>query len=651
MNKEVVKKHSLKIVLEETGCFVSVNDGFKDLFGYENIQKQCKNFLVYVHPHDLDKASIIFDNQADNKIFEARYKTSQGRFKWIRWRIEQKNKKVHLQGEDITEKRSYNEFNKKIRTIVHETSDFVGIADLYGNVAYINEAGKKLVGLDPNFVETEVHLSFFHPKWAQNEIINVALPHCMKEGKWNGRLAVKNQIGEEIPVSAVIMGHKDENGKVGHFSCIMRDISEQIEKEKIIQQQQKEYLDLFNHMQDSILIVNLDNSNIIDCNSSFLEKFHFEKKDVCNHTIHQLYQTRNLDLVKTNIESLKNGTVSSTFNIVQFSNNESFFHVEITAKRYSFFGTNSAIWVIKDISEQMRTETKIRMFAEQLQHSNQHLKNIYSKLQKQSEELAERNKDFVESISYAKKIQTAIFPEKKEFQNIFTESFIFFKPKAIVSGDFYWFHQTKETIIVAVGDCTGHGVPGAFMSMIGVTVLNDIVKSNNIYDPAEILSILNRTVLKTLKQRGAGLEASDGMDIAICTINTSDKLLHFSGANRNLGVVKNGVLEKVLGTRAAIGGYREIPKKFETTSMSFNDIEGVYMTTDGFPDQFGGDKLKKYTTRRFFKLMEEICPLKAQEQEEILEKTLLEWKGNEDQLDDILVVGFNPNSLQLKSSF
>lgn len=642
---------NIEVTLDKTGTFLSVNQDFQDLMGYDDLVSSEKNFIVYIHPHDLGDASSIFEISKNN-TFEARYKTKSGPFKFIHWLVYHREEKIILKGRDISDEKIAFERSRKIRTIIEQTPDFVGMADLFGNALYVNDAGKKMCGLDPSFNEKEHHLGYFHPKWAENDVINIAIPTAMKEGKWYGRLALINLNGPEIPVSAVIISHKDENGNIGYFSCIMRDISEQLEKEQLIQQQQKEYLALFNNISDPILIVDKSNGKIIDCNNSFLEKFEYGILELKEKSIEELYRQSHADTVKENLQNLQNGLNKQVkFNVIQFSKDDHFCHVEISANAYTFFGKEALIWVIKDVTDQMRTETKLRLFAEQLQYSNQHLKNLYGKLQRQSDELAERNKDFIESISYAKKIQTAIFPSIDDFQSIFPQSFIFFKPKAIVSGDFYWFYKTENIAVVAVGDCTGHGVPGAFMSMIGITVLNDIVRSKGITEPSRVLSILNKTVVRTIKQKGVDFEARDGMDIAICTMNLSTNQLYFGGANRHLAIIRNNKAEKVEGTKTSIGGFREVPKKFTTKTLDYTELQGVYLTTDGFTDQFGGSKMKKFTTKRFYSFIESIHEKKAKDQLKDFQSSFNEWKGEEEQLDDILVVGFNPNSIQFKSRF
>ncbi len=252
-----------------------------------------------------------------------------------------------------------------------------------------------------------------------------------------------------------------------------------------------------------------------------------------------------------------------------------------------------------------------------------------------SKELEEKNKDITDSIRYAKRIQNAILPPQESF----TETFILFKPKDIVSGDFYWLARTEKKQLIAAVDCTGHGVPGAFMSIIGHNSLNKIVKEYHISEPAAILDQLNRELIQTLHQQSEEDEVKDGMDIALISIDIETRELEFSGAYNPLYHIRNGELNEIKGDRTAIGRTSQQVQKFTNHSVKLQKGDMVYIFSDGYADQFGGPEGKKFKYSTLKKLLMDIREKPLGEQRNILDSTLEEWKGRLEQLDDILIIG------------
>jgi serine phosphatase RsbU (regulator of sigma subunit) len=258
-------------------------------------------------------------------------------------------------------------------------------------------------------------------------------------------------------------------------------------------------------------------------------------------------------------------------------------------------------------------------------------------------EIEHKHKEIIDSVNYAKRIQEAILPDRKEISSHLQNSFILFKPRDIVSGDFYWFsHKDGKSIIAAV-DCTGHGVPGAFMSMIGNTLLNQIVNEKGITNPSEILSQLNEEVNASLKQTQQDSDSRDGMDIAICTfekINDSKYLkMEYAGANRPLYHLKGGELSEIKASKFPIGGLDyDVPKVFVTHDFQLSNGEVVYISTDGYADQFSPDD-RKLMTKKFKETIVSIQDKTMEEQHDFLDSFIETWKGGTEQTDDILVIG------------
>jgi len=263
-------------------------------------------------------------------------------------------------------------------------------------------------------------------------------------------------------------------------------------------------------------------------------------------------------------------------------------------------------------------------------------------LAQRTRELAEKNHDITSSIEYAKRIQQAILPPIEEIKKHLPESFILYKPKDIVSGDFYWFGEKNGKAIIAAADCTGHGVPGALMSMIGHNLLNQIVMEQGITQPDIILNNLNTLVQKVLKQGISTIDTTDGMDIALCCIDKSSGELQYAGAYRPLLIVTAGEVAKVEADKKPIGGSQMgMERSFKNNILKVQKNSTVYMFSDGYADQFGGPEMKKYMLKNFISKILNISNLTMPEQEKKLHESLLSWQGNNEQVDDILVIGIH----------
>ena len=246
----------------------------------------------------------------------------------------------------------------------------------------------------------------------------------------------------------------------------------------------------------------------------------------------------------------------------------------------------------------------------------------------------------MDSIHYAKRIQDATLPDLKLMNHYLKESFILFKPKDIVSGDFYWIEKKGDEILFAVVDCTGHGVPGAFLSLIGYNSLNKIVNELNIIKPSEILEELNQSVYKTLQNNLEYNHIQDGMDMSICSLNTKTNVLQFAGAYNPLYIVSNNTITEIKGDKISIGsGEGNLQNKFQNNVVQLNKNDCIYLFSDGYADQFGGPKGKKFKYSRFKELLIEMNKLEMSEQGENLDKTITTWQGNLEQIDDVCVIG------------
>jgi len=248
-------------------------------------------------------------------------------------------------------------------------------------------------------------------------------------------------------------------------------------------------------------------------------------------------------------------------------------------------------------------------------------------------------KEIRDSINYAKRIQESILPANEMITQVFNNSFVFYKPKDVVCGDFYWFgHRGDEAVIAAI-DCTGHGVPGALMTVIGNSLLNQIVTSGGITGPSNILTQLDLKLLETLKQHG-NIISNDGMDAAVCRYRISKNEITFSGAKRPLYLFKKGELIEIKGDKSPIGSFgHNLNKRFSEHKIAVNKGDTLYMFTDGLQDQFGGRDGKKFMIKRFRDLLIETQHLEMFEQGNLIEKEITAWQSDYEQTDDMLLMG------------
>ncbi|NBC83099.1 MAG: PAS domain S-box protein [Bacteroidetes bacterium] len=257
-------------------------------------------------------------------------------------------------------------------------------------------------------------------------------------------------------------------------------------------------------------------------------------------------------------------------------------------------------------------------------------------------EIQEKNKKIEDSINYAQRIQTSILPNNAVIRDVFPKSFIFYKPRDVVSGDFPWFFKRGENIYIAAVDCTGHGVPGALLSFIGYFILNNIVDHDKEQTAAQVCDALHYGVRTTLRQDRADANQRDGMDIALCKINPSKNELQYAGAHRPLYYLSKGELEEFKGNRKAIGGipHRKKPEKdFENYVINYKPGDKVFFFSDGLPDQLGGPEMKKYSPKRIRETILENENYSMQEYNDHFAKDFVNWKGDTKQIDDVLLIG------------
>lgn len=261
------------------------------------------------------------------------------------------------------------------------------------------------------------------------------------------------------------------------------------------------------------------------------------------------------------------------------------------------------------------------------------------KLLEKNSELVQHNKDMLDSIQYASRIQEAILPDVEKIKNAFKDAFVLYQPKDVVSGDYYFFYQRGNKAFVAAVDCTGHGVPGALMSFIANGALKEVIIKKGVEEPSEILYALDEELFLALNKSKDGVVSLDGMDVAIGVFDFVEQTFSYAGAFRPVLVVRDNELIEMEASRYPIGFYADVQKVFSTKTIDIKQNDAFYFFTDGYCDQFGGERKKKFNRKQFKELLLSAQDMEMSEQEAYLQYVLLNWRQEEPQVDDILVMG------------
>ena len=368
---------------------------------------------------------------------------------------------------------------------------------------------------------------------------------------------------------------------------------------------------------DIILTIDIATGKIYNANNQASKVLGYPHAKLIKKTIHDLHPR---ELWKLSAETIaevweKKGLVYQ--NLPFLTAQAELIDVECSAKVLIYDDKPVIIIYARDIRERLRLERSIR---------------------KQNELITEKNKNITDSITYASRIQEAVLGKPDYLKKLFDEAFTFFKPHSMVSGDFYWFHRIGHYKIAIAADCTGHGVPGAFMTLLGYNYLSEIIENKKIIMPDEILNELNKKITASLNKESAEKRVNDGMDIAVLTFDTEQNKLYYSGAKNPLCIVKDGEMEVIKASRSAIGGLGT-EKQYDLHNFNLEKGSTVYIYSDGFQDQFGGNKNRKFLSKKFRNLLLEISPYEPEMQKSILEKIFTRWKGDNEQTDDVVIVG------------
>lgn len=285
----------------------------------------------------------------------------------------------------------------------------------------------------------------------------------------------------------------------------------------------------------------------------------------------------------------------------------------------------------------IRKESNDEMWFKHLSNTT----NFYNdELRNQYLSLYQRNKELINSLSYAEVIQKGILPKERHFQRLFDDAFVFYQPQSYVSGDFYWMGEIDNHVLFAVGDCTGHGVPGALLTMLAQSFLNYLILGKKTTHPTLILNEFDKKFIETFMGEQEDVFQNDWIDIALCSLDRNNQTLKFAGAKRKILHVSNGTLNMYNGSNYPIGGWQiENKRNFNHLDIKVSKGDMIYLGSDGYQDQIGGDKNKKFGSKQLHQELLTISELNGKEQLSHLKNVFHRWKKNADQLDDICIMG------------
>lgn len=379
------------------------------------------------------------------------------------------------------------------------------------------------------------------------------------------------------------------------------------------------YQSIIDQANDAMLVIDIVDGRVHQSNPSAAELLGYRKEQLEAKSLFDLHPKEMLDKSSRIVADVweKGGLIYKDVPFVTASGE--ILPVECSAKVAPFAGRPAIVIYARDIRERLRMEREIH---------------------EQKEVIEQKNRDILDSIEYARNIQQAVLPDKDELPKMLPQSFVFFKAKDIVSGDFYWFMKQGDEVLVAAADCTGHGVPGALMSMIGSSFLNEIVNEKKITRPSEVLNMLREKIITTLRKRQDGSETRDGMDIALVSINTRTKLLQYAGAFNPLWLYRNGQWMEKTANKFPVGAYvGHESNSFTNHEIPLQPNDVIYIFTDGYADQFGGPAGKKFKYRQFQQVLASVQDKTMEEQKQMLLQRHESWRGDLEQVDDILVIG------------
>lgn len=511
----------------------------------------------------------------------------------------------------------------KYRSLVENLGEGIAIVDFEENFIFANPALNKIFGIEENSIIGKNLKDFVSMQQFEQVKKQTALRKQNEQSIYE--LEIIQPSGNKRTLVITATPQHDSNNLPLATLGIFQDITERKQLMDELKISEAKYRSLAQNLGEGIAITDF-NETFIYANPAAEKIFGVEPNGLIGKNIREFCSEKEFTRIISETQKRKKGEKSVYEIEIIRKNNENRTIVITATPQYNNEGeVIETHGIFLDV-----TEKNILM---------QELRTAKENAEKAYEIIESKNKNITDSIEYAKGIQQAIFPSEDMMEIFFPESFILYITKDIVSGDFPWISFKDNINYVAAVDCTGHGVPGAFMSIMGTTLLNQAINEHNLVTPADILEDINKSIHKMI-QNAPGSVFSDGMDIALVSIDYSTKKIQFAGAFRPLFLYRNGELEQINGDVCPIGYYHHQGiAKFTNNVIDFNFGDTIYIFSDGYVHQFGGPKGKKFMLKQFKENLTNVQHMDMMQQKEVLCSQWHQWKGNYEQVDDVLIIG------------
>ncbi|MEZ4798555.1 MAG: PAS domain S-box protein [Flavobacteriales bacterium] len=669
---QLLAEYSTDIIatMAPDGSFTFVSPAVKFLLGYKPEDLIGKNSVDFIYPED----RAIVANKHWRRIldhgkwvFSYRLLNSRGAFVWFESSGQPifnsetgELEEIILVSREITERVKFEDRLKKaLREVSNarmaiDLHNAVSITDENGVLLYVNEllcaktgyTRVELIGKSQNTLTcVDFSSDHFEGLWS-----------TVKKGEvWKGEVCNRTKDEDIYWLEYSVIPLKNSKEEVYRFLWVGTDITE---KKKQLEEIRLKSRALESTIEGvAILDAKSDGFPVIFSNSSFSRITGFENAEILGNN-YSMFQGANTHLnVIDKLMMRMRHTIPFEDEVVHYKKDGTPFwnNIRISPLINDNGDVTHFVAMNRDVTEEKIVQLKLDMAVEQLEarvkERTQQLSYLNDTLKKEvqdrtrvSAELEEAHRGLIDSLTYAGRIQQAVLPTTESFTNIFHQSFVFGKARDIVSGDFLWFYQTSRYKVVVLADCTGHGVPGALLSMVCNDLLNKIISEWAMMDPSAIIELLERGFQQIIQGSSQKDQLADGVDLGVVVIDYETKVAKFAGAERSLYVAsKDGEVTEYKAKGKSIGVILKTNMaKVESTQIPLKTDDHFYMTSDGYYSQFGGRYNKKFMKSQFTQLIQNMQVFNLKKQGELIESTFDQWKGRNEQVDDILVVGFKP---------
>ncbi len=580
--------------------------------------------LYAEHEHEQTDTELDFLKTISSLIATVIYRTQ------IKKTIENQTQELKAKNSVLSELNT--ELNKYYVALDQSPITFV-ITDTFGKIEYVNPHFTKLtgytqeeaIGLNPRILKTSKT-----PKHVFTEMWKT-----ISSGEiWTGTLYNKTKAKEPFTERAIIAPIKNSQGAIVNYVAIKEDITEFEQAKFLVAEKTRQFENTIENLEDIYFKADID-GNLVYASPSIFKHLGYK-------TLQNIIDKKIFEKIYLN-DKFKTEFLESIYKVGKFSQ----YKIALTDAWDGIFHGTMNVAAQYDTDKNpvgfegiIHNITARKKYEQEQKRLNKEILNSLEITNQQKIIIENAHKNITDSINYAKSIQESMLMKPELLKDFVEEHLLIYRPKEVVSGDFYYVSENGDTKIFAVADCTGHGVPGGFLSMLGITFLSEIIKRDKAETPAKALEMLRHRFKSTFKNFGN--ENSNGLDIALCFINTQTNELQFSGANNPIYILQGSEIKELSPTKNPIGFY-PVEKPFQNTTISLNTTDIVYMFTDGYADQFGGTHYRKFMSKRLRELLQSISEKSIENQQGLLEDTLSMWQNEAEQTDDITVLGFRCN--------